>query len=1112
MAEESPLKSTSSYFAEGISGYDFVKKVFESHHDEVIETLLKYAGNDECDFLEFKAGIEAKPNTLKPGEKQEDLYWNYAKEIIAMINSRGGLFVLGVSDERDHHVVPLETNDSGNVISTKGLESYIREVIDLRLLPKGKSWKYKGNKFTVEEDLDPYIEHKKIRYKGHFIFGYLVKPREDGEFIYVQSNKNGVQTPEIVFARRKGEIGEAKEYIGHKSIAAYQRERQIRSTILAADVQKFELGNSPGSSGAYRLKQLKEGSEDAESKRLLQLTLGAKLVSTFEPGDRIAGYEILAKIGSGGMGSVYRVRKPMQQQTFALKAFTPPQGAADLEPMKKRFITEAQMLGTLKHAYIPRLYDINFDTPTRCLFFVMDLIESDTKGECHSLSDYTIATRDPEKKIPVSDEQAICWLQELCEIVGYLHALGVVHRDIKLSNVMIGKDKHVYLTDFGIVKVSDETLQKKVGYEVTLTYTQGYNASKPQIGTMAYLAPEVRHKESKASSKSDVWAIGITFFKLVSGQWFEGQQLNKSNWCVRHDLWFPLLSTMLEYEPADRSSCDDVLDIIKIQRCLRQQMPADETRQFNTQLKIILDRPPTESMIIAGGAGIGKTTIALHKALQIRSIHGDVLFLSKFTALKKQFQDKCQGTSLAKRIQTFAEWEKSGRTEADMLIITGAQDFTYDEIERLISSTQKSIIFIGDDTQTILEEITRVSLEDIAGLVGVPVTRLTLPNCSSPANADNNSPLATVQTPPASAHTRGHWRIYVVLILALLLSFTCILGIINLSHAGHSPLSRPQRPTANYGTPAPKHDPPYASGTETNPQWRTDEAINMGRSESPTNHSEFTSDDVVMGQNVSRPNGSDLISCHMDHAAGTVKNFEIAQGVLIEMVWCPPGVYEMGSPTTEPGRSDDELPHKVRLTSGFWIGKYPITQAQWQGVMGSNPSFFKGDNLPVERVSWNDCQKFLHRVNQTSESEMVLPTEAQWEYACRAGCRAAYPWGTALLNGDKANCDGTHPNGGTRAAPGRYLKRTTAVGSYPPNAWGIFDMTGNVYEWCSDWYGEYGMSAAEDPKGAKWGAAKVLRGGNWDNAARLCRSAARIFNTPDFTSSRCGLRLVTIDQ
>ena len=97
MAEESPIKSISAYSTDGISGYDFVKNVFESHHDEVIETLLKYAGNDECDFLEFQAGIEVTPDNLKPGEKQEDLHWNYAKEIIAMINSRGGLFVLGVS-------------------------------------------------------------------------------------------------------------------------------------------------------------------------------------------------------------------------------------------------------------------------------------------------------------------------------------------------------------------------------------------------------------------------------------------------------------------------------------------------------------------------------------------------------------------------------------------------------------------------------------------------------------------------------------------------------------------------------------------------------------------------------------------------------------------------------------------------------------------------------------------------------------------------------------------------------------------------------------------------------------------------------------------------------
>src|SRR5262249_26689915 len=154
----------------------------------------------------------------------------------------------------------------------------------------------------------------------------------------------------------------------------------------------------------------------------------------------------------------------------------------------------------------------------------------------------------------------------------------------------------------------------------------------------------------------------------------------------------------------------------------------------------------------------------------------------------------------------------------------------------------------------------------------------------------------------------------------------------------------------------------------------------------------------------------------------------------------------------EEGRSDDEVQHRVTLTGGFFLGVHQVTQAQWQMVMGSKPSRFKGENLPVERVSWDDCQEFCKRLAERDGKRYRLPTEAEWGYACRAGTATPFPFGETI-SPDQANYGGYYTYG--KGKEGVYRQKTTPVGSFPANAWGLFDMHGNVYEWCEDWYGPY---------------------------------------------------------
>ena len=217
--------------------------------------------------------------------------------------------------------------------------------------------------------------------------------------------------------------------------------------------------------------------------------------------------------------------------------------------------------------------------------------------------------------------------------------------------------------------------------------------------------------------------------------------------------------------------------------------------------------------------------------------------------------------------------------------------------------------------------------------------------------------------------------------------------------------------------------------------------------------------------------------------------------ISMDMIFCPPGTFTMGSPTNETGRGGDETQHQVTLSHGFYLGKYEVTQAQYQTVMNGNsdglnadPSQFKGSNRPVEKASWEDAQIFLSQLNSIEQTagrlptgwKYVLPTEAQWEYACRAGTTTAYSWGNDI-NSSRANYNW---DGGSN--DGNDFKQTRDVGQYAANPWGFFDMQGNVWEWVSDWKANYLTGAQTNPEGPASGSHRVSRGGSWYNDGTTC--------------------------
>ena len=248
---------------------------------------------------------------------------------------------------------------------------------------------------------------------------------------------------------------------------------------------------------------------------------------------------------------------------------------------------------------------------------------------------------------------------------------------------------------------------------------------------------------------------------------------------------------------------------------------------------------------------------------------------------------------------------------------------------------------------------------------------------------------------------------------------------------------------------------------------------------------------------------------------------ELGGGVRMEFVLILPGTFRMGSPPGEEGHTAAETQHVVQITRPFYLAKYPTTQEQYEAIAGNNPCHFCATGggkdkvagldtkrFPAESISWNEAKEYCERLTKRDGRRRTfrLPTEAEWEYACRAGTTTPYHFGSEL-NGKQANCHGNFPYGTDKQGPS--LGRPTTVGSYPPNAWGLYDMHGNVYQWCEDWYGPNDGLSQKDPLQTRQppDGQRVLRSGAWDLLAAYCRAAFRDHLGPDAHNASVGFRV-----
>jgi len=236
---------------------------------------------------------------------------------------------------------------------------------------------------------------------------------------------------------------------------------------------------------------------------------------------------------------------------------------------------------------------------------------------------------------------------------------------------------------------------------------------------------------------------------------------------------------------------------------------------------------------------------------------------------------------------------------------------------------------------------------------------------------------------------------------------------------------------------------------------------------------------------------------------GRPASFENSLGMKFMLI--PPGKFIMGSPKDEEWHQAAEVQHAVSITGPFYMGATEVTQKQWSALMGKNPSFFTGDDLPVETVTWLQVEEFCRKLSAREGRRYRLPGEAQWEFACRAGTTTPFHTGKSITP-DQANYDGNKTYAGGPRGP--FRETTVAAGSLPANAWGLHEMHGNVWEWCQDWYAPYPDGDASDPTGPADGTRRVFRGGCGINFPAVCRSANRAKVKPVSWNFHLGFRVI----
>ncbi|MBI3271058.1 MAG: SUMF1/EgtB/PvdO family nonheme iron enzyme [Planctomycetes bacterium] len=697
-------------------------------------------------------------------------------------------------------------------------------------------------------------------------------------------------------------------------------------------------------------------------------------------------FGIVAFLGAGGFGTVYRVQHCMLRRDFALKVLLP--SHVPDPQLRERFFREARILMDLQHPSIVPVREVG--EWRGLLYMVLDYCPGETLA--------ALLKRRGRLGARETARLGIAILRSL----EHAHGKGFVHRDLKPANLILAQDSSarwdVKVLDFGIAKVLEKP-------DLTGQQEPGLTSAGALIGTLEYMSTE-QAQGQPVDARSDLFSLGALLHQAATGRRpFEGQNPRE------------VLFNILLKPPPTFVACGTP----------DEELPGLEALLARAMSKLPSDRPTSARAMRHGLEGLleerrvrpGKSPTSKAKKTDAAQARGQAK-----PAPPEAPHVPALVIPLRSRLPVLPRRLVAGIAAGALLLaggwLLGRGPRFGERTPPGPSTVQTSVKSAGADPVAKPAEATRAG-------DGALVEREFDPADSASAKA------AALRAEKAKA-------------------------LEGVSHANAAREVESERKEADAGRAA------SASA----------DAVRVRREEELKRHGEA-------------PPG-----------AGVVITIELGGGVKLDLVPIPAGDFPMGS---EKGGSDERPVHEVTLTRPFELGKFEVTQEQWQAVMGANPSHFKAPRNPVEQVSWEDCQRFVARVNQTVPGGgFRLPTEAEWEYACRAGGTTEYSFGDdAARLGDYSWFD---KNSGSMTHP---------VGQKRANTWGLCDMHGNVWEWCSDGYdAEFygGPQAARDPSGpVDRGASRVLRGGSWNYDASGHRAALRFWDAAGLGNVRAGVRV-----
>ena len=896
-------------------------------------------------------------------------------------------------------------------------------------------------------------------------------------------------------------------------------------------------------------------------------------------------YQILEKIGAGGMGQVYKAFHSSTERIVAIKVILG-QGKINSEVVK-RFEREVKAAAKLVHSNIITVFDA--DQADGRIFMVMEYIKGDDLGGLL------------RKKGQLSVSEVVDYILQAARGLKYAHDHGVIHRDIKPGNILVDSSGNVKIVDMGLAKLENQ------GDEKTISML---TAPAAIMGTVDFMSPEQGFSSKNVDARADIYSLGATlFFLLARKVMFPGDSafekllahrespipsLSNSRAGITPDLEIAFMK-MVAKKVEDRYA--SMAEVISTLSRLQTEIGESSVATEDVATNYFEGGVPPETMEIEsevtnkGREGnketvkqVGEKTLAhisgiLQKAyspgiLMAAGITGLVLlvflvllvlifFLKPGTNVKEEIK-----AHIAELAKLKLEEEAKAKQKRPLKKDTSAKE----EVEDLGKGIKLDLVLIpagmfkmgspesekGRSKAETLHEVTltkpyymgkyEVTQEQWEGVMGnnpsigtkgakLPVTDVSWEDCQEFIKKVNAKTNGGYRLP-----TEAEWEYACRAGTTTAYSYGDVITPKDVNYNIGKPVAIGSYKTNGFGL----YDmhgnvwewcedrvAPYPEGAVTDPKGAAtgDRRVLRGGSfrlnvsdarsslrnvnGSPSNRGDdlglrlarSVDNKVEVVPPVPKPDPAAVMPAHGDLlvapfseakakevqksvAKSLQKKVEevedLGKGIKLDLVLIPVGKFKMGDPGVN---------HEVTLTKQYYMGKYEVTQEQWEGVMGNNPSKGTiGAMVPVTSVSWEDCQEFIKKLNTSTKGGYRLPTEAEWEYACRAGTTTAYSFGDVITPNDANYQDSK-------------IGKPLAVGSYKPNAFGLYDMHGNVWEWCEDWKADYPAGTVTDPKGPATGEKRVLRSGSFYYHDSAARSSNRGDSAPSYKNGNNGFRL-----